>query len=164
VLTIEIRSCTDDEIRIPLHVGENRSRTWVIRDTKRSRPCTEDEARLVQETLGGDLARNAHCNDRVMELKHDHRHEDGSEDVLTQYGGMTESWPLGGVAHFPADAFSRELFERENIPASMENVWTMRVEGDVLSYALDRPGRHFEAVFDLSQPVDTPPAPWGTEE
>ena len=29
-LVMHIRECSDDEIRIPLHVGENRSRTWVV--------------------------------------------------------------------------------------------------------------------------------------
>ncbi|MGH9173204.1 MAG: hypothetical protein ACRD1H_02540, partial [Vicinamibacterales bacterium] len=29
-LVMHVRSCTPEEIRIPFHVGENRSRTWVI--------------------------------------------------------------------------------------------------------------------------------------
>ena len=134
-LVMHIRECGADEIRIPLHVGENRSRTWVV-------------------TRQGEGLR----------LKHDHRHEDGSEDVLTQYGGDTEGAVTGLMAEFPADQFSRDLFVREGIPVSADNVWLMQIEGDSFTYGLTRPDRNFRAVFDLSQPVDPPPAPWGFED
>lgn len=134
-LVMHVRECSGSEIRIPLHVGEDRSRTWVI-----SR--TEDGLRL----------------------KHDHRHEDGSEDVLTQYGGDTLDGPTTDRAEFPADAFSRDLFEREGIAASMDNVWSVTLTDTRFTYALDRPDRHFEAEFDLTRPVATPPPPWGAGE
>lgn len=134
-LVMHIRECSDDEIRIPLHVGENRSRTWVV-------------------TRQGEGLR----------LKHDHRHEDGSEDVLTQYGGDTEDAVTGLIAEFPADQFSRDLFVREGIPVSADNVWLMQIEGESFTYGLTRPDRNFRAVFDLSEPVDPPPAPWGFED
>jgi hypothetical protein len=133
-LTVEFRSCSDTEIRIPLHVDTNRSRTWVI-----SRTATG------------------------LRLKHDHRHEDGSEDVLTQYGGDTSAVPTSSRAEFPADQFSKDLFEREGIPVSMDNTWSITLTETTLAYALDRPERHFEVTFDLAQPVETPPAPWGFE-
>ncbi len=135
VLTIHVRACSDTEIRIPLHVGEDRSRTWVI-------------------TRQGEGLR----------LKHDHRHEDGSEDVLTQYGGDTVERPSANQADFPADAFSRALFEREGIPDSMANTWTISLTADVFLYALNRPGRNFEAEFELRETVAIPPAPWGFED
>ena len=134
-LVMHIRECSEDEIRIPLHVGENRSRTWVV-------------------TRQGEGLR----------LKHDHRHEDGSEDVLTQYGGDTEGAVTGLMAEFPADQFSRDLFVREDIPVSADNVWLMQIEGENFTYGLTRPDRNFRAVFDLSEPVDPPPAPWGFED
>jgi hypothetical protein len=134
VLVMHVRECSDSEIRIPLHVGEDRSRTWVV-------------------TRQGEGLR----------LKHDHRHEDGSEDVLTQYGGDTEGATFGQRAEFPADQFSRDLFEREGIPVSMDNVWSMTLTDDSFTYALDRPDRHFEAVFDLTTPVEAPPPPWGAQ-
>ncbi|MGJ3232504.1 MAG: hypothetical protein ACFE0P_11960 [Oceanicaulis sp.] len=135
-LVMHVRDCGEDALRIPFHVGEDRSRTWVI--------TRLDDARL--------------------RLKHDHRHEDGSEDVLTQYGGETEGPAAGPAADFPADAESRALFRREGIEASMQNVWTMSVEDGDFIYALNRPDRHFEARFDLSEPVETPPPPWGAGE
>ena len=32
-LVMHVRQCTDEEIRIPFHVGDDRSRTWVISRT-----------------------------------------------------------------------------------------------------------------------------------
>ncbi|WP_421785533.1 hypothetical protein [Hyphobacterium sp.] len=133
-LVMHVRECSDDEIRIPLHVGEDRSRTWVLSRT-------------------GDGFR----------LKHDHRHEDGSADVLTQYGGDSSTVTATRI-EFPADAFSRELFVREGIEASAQNVWLMQIDGDTFTYGLDRPDRTFRAEFDLSEPVTPPPPPWGFED
>ncbi|MEQ8435475.1 MAG: hypothetical protein RIA71_14680 [Oceanicaulis sp.] len=134
-LVMHVRDCEADTLRIPFHVGEDRSRTWVV-------------TRLEDDRL---------------RLKHDHRHEDGSEDVLTQYGGETVAAAAGLSADFPADEESRALFVREGIEVSMANVWTLAVDGDAFVYALNRPDRHFEARFDLTRPVAAPPAPWGAE-
>lgn len=134
-LVMHVRSCSDEGVRIPFHVGEDRSRTWVVTRT-----------------------------DTGLRLKHDHRHEDGSEDVLTQYGGDTVSAGTAERQTFPADAFSRELFQRENIPVSMANVWAMEVvPGRLFAYELRRPNRHFRVEFDLTRPVAPPPPPWGSE-
>lgn len=131
-LTMHVRTCAKDEIRIPFHVGDDRSRTWVVTRT------------------GSGLR-----------LKHDHRHEDGSEDKLTRYGGDTVGERSAGRQEFPADAFSKALFTRENIPVSTTNVWAMDVDGDIFAYELRRPGRFFRVEFDLARPVASPPPPWG---
>lgn len=133
-LTIHFRSCTDNEIRIPLHVGDNRSRTWVI------------------QRVGAGLR-----------LKHDHRHEDGSEDAVTQYGGDTLEAPSETRADFPADQFSKDLFEREGLAVSVTNVWSITLTDETFTYELRRENRHFEAEFDLTEPVAAPPPPWGAE-
>lgn len=132
-LVMHVRSCAKDEIRIPFHVGEDRSRTWVVSRT-----------------------------DAGLRLKHDHRHEDGSEDKLTQYGGDTIAAGTAGRQEFPADDFSKALFVRENIPVSTTNVWAMEVDGRAFAYELRRPGRFFQVEFDLTRPVAPPPPPWGT--
>lgn len=134
-LVMQVRECSDDEIRVPFHVGENRSRTWVITPT------------------GAGLR-----------LKHDHRHEDGTEDTLTQYGGDTASAGTAERQEFPADEFSRDLFTRNNIPQSVTNVWAVEVHpGRAFAYELRRPNRHFRVEFDLTRPVAAPPAPWGAD-
>jgi hypothetical protein len=133
-LVMHVRNCTQDEIRIPFHVGDNRSRTWIVTRT------------------GAGLR-----------LKHDHRHDDGSEDKLTQYGGDTLGPGTAARQEFPADSFTKELFVRENIPQSLANVWAMEVEpGRVFAYELRRPNRFFRVEFDLTRPVAPPPPPWGS--
>ena len=134
-LVMHVRDCSTGEVRIPFHVGEDRSRTWVIR-----------------------RAANG------LELKHDHRHEDGSEDRLTQYGGTTTRPGSALRQEYPADAFSKELFVREGIPVSSTNVWATEVEpGRIFAYELHRPGRFFRVEFDLTRPVAPPPPPWGAK-
>jgi hypothetical protein len=133
-LVMHVRSCSESELRIPFHVGEDRSRTWVVTRT------------------GAGLR-----------LKHDHRHADGSEDRLTRYGGDTIGEGTARRQEFPADAFSRALFVREGIPASTANVWAMEADGRVFAYELRRPGRFFRVEFDLERPVVPPPPPWGAD-
>lgn len=132
-LVMHVRECNEREIRIPFHVGDDRSRTWVLTRT----------------------------NDGLR-LKHDHRHEDGSEDKLTMYGGDTASLGSAQRQEFPADAHSKALFEREGLKASIANTWAMEVApGELFAYELLRPGRKFRVEFDLGKPVAPPPAPWG---
>jgi hypothetical protein len=134
-LVMHVRDCTDESVRIPFHVGENRSRTWVMTRTATG-----------------------------LRLKHDHRHEDGTEDHLSQYGGDTVSDGTAQRQDFPADALSRDLFVAADIPASVENIWAVEIHpGHVFAYELRRPNRHFRVEFDLTQPLETPPAPWGGE-
>jgi len=131
-LVMHVRDCSDQQIRIPLHVGSNRSRTWVITRTPQG-----------------------------LRLKHDHRHEDGSEDRVTQYGGDSLLSAGAGSARsqaFPADAHTAAL-----IPAAAGNVWTLSVDAGQFEYRLERSGspRRFQARFDLSSPVPLPPPAWG---
>lgn len=123
-VSMQVRDCTADEVRMPVQVGEDRSRTWVVTRTAQG-----------------------------LTLKHDHRHPDGTEDVLSQYGGSTTQSGRADRQSFPADAFSRELFQRQGIPVSMTNVWAMEIEpGRVFAYELNRPDRHFRLEFDLARP------------
>jgi hypothetical protein len=134
-LVLHVRECSDREIRIPFHVGDDRSRTFV-------------------------LTRTPHG----LRLKHDHRHEDGSEDKLTMYGGDTIRAGSAGRQEFPADAESKALFEREGLKASVANTWAIEIDpGKVIAYELLRPGRRFRVEFDLGKPVAAPPPPWGHE-
>jgi hypothetical protein len=135
-LVMHVRDCRDGEIRVPFHVGEDRSRTWVL-----------------TRTAGG------------LRLKHDHRHADGSEDEVTQYGGDTVAPGTATRQEFPLDAFSRAMFERAGLTASLANTWAIESEpGRRFLYELSRPsGRLFQVEFDLTRPVAPPPAPWGHE-
>ncbi|RFB03805.1 hypothetical protein [Parvularcula marina] len=135
-MVMYVRDCSDTEIRIPFIIGENRSRTWVI--TK---------------------------SDDSLTLKHIHRHEDGEEDVLSNYGGTTDDEGKGTRQNFPADQFSKDLFIREDIPQSADNVWAIEIiEGEKFAYELTRPERFFRVEFDLLSHADIPPPVWGEEQ
>ncbi len=141
-LVMHVAQCQPGQVRIPFHVGEDRSRTWVF-------------------TLTGE------GEDARVRLKHDHRHDDGSEDVLTQYGGTAADAGTRNRQEFPADAESIALFEREAIPVSAANVWAVEIDTTKFAYELRRPesadGRFFRVEFDLTEEVDMPPAAWGSE-
>lgn len=137
-LVMHVRACDATTIRVPFHVGDDRSRTWVI-----------------TRTASG------------LRLKHDHRHADGSADALTSYGGdsVADADPATARVAFPADAESRAMFTAGGIPQSAANVWTLELRpGALFAYALQRPGRHFRVEFDLSRPVPPPPPPWGAAD
>lgn len=130
-LVMHVHDCTSTRIRIPFVVGDNRSRTWVL-------------------TRHGNR----------IELKHDHRHEDGSEDTVTQYGGTSSNAGSSEAQMFPADEATREL-----LPGSgLRSVWLIEIDpGKRFVYAANRVGtdRAFRIAFDLTQPVIAPEAPWG---
>lgn len=132
-LIMQVRSCNDSIVRIPFLVGTDLSRTWVF--TKRA----------------GDL-----------ELKHDHRHEDGSSDKLTMYGGHTSNFGTATVQYFPADTATTTM-----LPEAGGNVWWVEIiPGKSFTYNLRRMGteRLFSIEFDLSATISAPPAPWGWKD
>mgnify|MGYP001589030618 CR=1 FL=1 len=131
-LLMHVRTCSDTQIQIPFHVGDNHSRTWIIRKT------------------GSGLS-----------LKHDHRHADGSFDTQTMYGGHTLDAGWAQVQSFPADQYSKELFTKLGSPQSNTNVWQMMIYPDFFAYRLIREGREFRVNFDLKNPIPAPPTPWG---
>jgi hypothetical protein len=124
-LVMTVASCSESEIRIPFHVGADRSRTWVI------------------TRIGEDRLR----------LKHDHRHEDGTEDELSQYGGDSLDAGTAGRQSFPADAESIALFTRTDRTVSNTNVWSLELSDETFIYELARPGRLFRVAFDLTRPL-----------
>lgn len=148
-MVMHVRECSGSRIAIPFHVQRadgswDRSRTWLITRTG------------VRGESG-------------LRLKHDHRHEDGSVDTLTQYGGDTAGAGTARVQDFPADAQSVALFRREGRAVSVTNVWLVEVDpagtpDARFAYQLSRPApdnRRFRVEFDLTRPAAPPPAPWG---
>jgi hypothetical protein len=76
-LVMRVEDCTVDQIVIPVQVGSDRSRTWIV-----SR------------------------SDAGLQLTHVHRRADGSEDENSRYGGMTRTPGTSWRQDFPADTFS----------------------------------------------------------
>ena len=117
-------ACTESEVAIPFAVGENRSRTW-----------------LITRTTGG------------LRLKHVHKHDDGSEDKVSRYGGDTIAPGTATRQEFPADEFSKQLFAANKLERSLTNVWAVEiVPGKLFAYELRRPNRFFRVEFDLAKP------------
>jgi hypothetical protein len=123
-LVVHFWECGDEEIRFPLHVDDNRSRTWVfIRH--------EDS----------------------LELRHDHRNPDGTEESNTWYGASTVA---DGTA-------TRQDFV--TVREEMTSGWRVEIHpGERYEYGTARNGewRH-HLVFDLTTPVELPPMHWGHE-
>lgn len=128
-LIMHVSSCDKKTIRIPFFVGENKSRTWVL-----------------------TLEENQH-----IKLKHDHRHPDGSEEEVTQYGGTSTNTGLSNLQMFPADVETTAL-----LPQAATNVWWITIDENEFSYNLRRLGsdRVFTVVFDLTKEISPPGAPW----
>ena len=131
-LVMHARSCNDSIIKIPFFVGEDKSRTWVFK-----------------------------LKDNRITLKHDHRHEDGSEDEVNLYGGTTTNSGQGSLQIFPADQETQVM-----IPAASSNVWWITIDDKQFTYNLRRLGtpRVFRVSFDLTKTIETPVAPWGWKE
>lgn len=139
-LVMHVRSCQKDRIRIPFFVGDDRSRTWVL-------------------TRKGDR----------IELKHDHRHEDGKPDKVTMYGGTSTNAGEAIRQFFPADEETTRVVDPPagDAPSAAANIWWIElVPGSHYSYNLRRLGRGrlFTVRFDLTKVVPTPAAPWGWKD
>lgn len=106
LLVASVETCSGTEIRIPFHVGENRSRTWIVSKT-----------------------------DNGLQLKHDHRHEDGTPDEVNMYGGLAGHDGSALSQSFAADTHTATI-----IPAASTNIWTITFgsDGKTLSYHLER--------------------------
>ena len=79
-LVMHFRSCTDNEIKIPFYVGDDKSRTWILTN-----------------------------NEGIITLKHDHRHKDGSEDDINFYGGTSSNAGKEDIQFFPADVHTQKM-------------------------------------------------------
>lgn len=98
--------CSDRGIRMPVQVGADRSRTWIF----------------TRHAAG-------------LELRHDHRHADGTPDAVTMYGGLAQDGGTARSQSFLADAYTARM-----VPGAGTNVWTVSLsaDGQVLTYHLAR--------------------------
>jgi hypothetical protein len=129
-LVAHVRECAPDRIHIALHENGDRSRNWIL--TK---------------------------SNGTLRLKHDHRHEDGTEDDITQYGGDAPGPGLPDRQIFRADEHTAQI-----LPLRSDNFWFLHfVDGHTLHYGVHWPtlGHSVRLAFDISKPIDAPPPPWG---
>ena len=131
-LVMHLRACSDNEMKIPFYVGDDKSRTWILT-----------------------------MNEGIITLKHDHRHEDGTEDDINFYGGTASNTGKEDIQFFPADKHTQKM-----IPAAATNVWWITIDDKTFTYNLKRLGtdRIFKVVMDLTKPLPEPEAPWGWKD
>lgn len=131
-LVVHFRECGADTLRLPFHIEDeedgswDRSRTWVFMRTPTG-----------------------------VELRHDHRHEDGTPDDDTWYGGHTRE---------PGTANRQEFVFAERTAADGSLLgWRVEiVPGERYTYGTIRGAEWTWRVdFDLTRTIPAPPAPWG---
>lgn len=135
LLIAHFRECDERQVRIPFHIELEEERDW---DRSRTWIFTRHEDR--------------------MELRHDHRKRDGSDDDVTMYGGYSVGEGTAVRQEFQSVARTEESgyfrgWRIEIVPGERYTYGTIRDTS--WSWRVD---------FDLSQPMDEPPPPpWGHE-
>jgi hypothetical protein len=119
---MHVTLCEEDQVHIPFHLSEDHSRTWMF---------------LV--------------DDGRLRFRHDHRHEDGTPEDLTLYGGYADGTGNAYRQHFPADEYTTEL-----LTDTLQRQWNIVLSEDMsnFSYQLQYKGEIvFRADFDLTKPI-----------
>ena len=116
LLVAVVQTCNADEIRIPFIVGDDHSRTWILKKTAEG-----------------------------LQFKHDHRHEDGTPDKITLYGGTATGSGTQQAQSFPAYDYTATL-----IPEASTNEWFLSLSDDdsEMVYYLERHNKpRFKAIL-----------------
>jgi hypothetical protein len=120
---MHVTKCDSNRVHIPFHLDEDHSRTWMF---------------MVDE--------------KGLRFRHDHRHEDGTPEDVTLYGGYADGTGNAFVQHFPADEYTKDMLADTN-----SRKWNIILGEDMSSftYELEVQGELvFSAKFDLTIPVD----------
>jgi len=119
---MHVTVCEDDKVHIPFHLDEDRSRTWMF---------------LVEEGK--------------LRFRHDHRHEDGTPEEQTLYGGYADGSGTEFIQRFPADDYTKTLLND-----TLGRQWNIILSDDLstMAYQLEYQGEVvFAAEFDLTKPL-----------
>lgn len=134
-MQMHFRECHEDHLKIPFHIENEAEGTW-------------DRSRTWILTLHED----------GLELRHDHRKPDGTDDDVTMYGGFSVG---------EGTAFEQRI---------QSGPRTEDADGAFRGWRIEyEPGRHYTygtvwedewnimVQFDLSETIEPPPVPWGHE-
>lgn len=119
---MHVTVCEEDKVYIPFHLGEDHSRTWMF----------------ILEGQG-------------LRFRHDHRHEDGTPEELTMYGGYADGTGTEYKQKFPADNYTIELLDD-----NARREWRVILAEDLSSFTyqlLYNDEVVFSAEFDLTRPI-----------
>lgn len=134
-MQMHFRECHEDHLKIPFHIeneeeGEwNRSRTWIL-------------------TLHED----------GLELRHDHRKSDGTDDEVTMYGGFSVGEGTAFEQRFRSGPRTDEA------DGAFRGWRIIYAPGESYTYGtVWEEEWNIMVQFDLTETIETPPAPWGHE-
>ncbi|MFN3557503.1 MAG: hypothetical protein ACK4VN_16205 [Bacteroidales bacterium] len=119
---MHVTVCEDNQVLIPFHLSEDRSRTWMF----------------INEN-------------GKLRFRHDHRHEDGTPEDQTLYGGYSDGQGSAFEQYFPADEYTVDL-----LTDTLGRQWNIILAEDLsnFSYRLLYAGEIvFQADFDLTNPI-----------
>ena len=124
------------------------------------RECADEELRIPLHVLEPDAD---DCNrsrtwvitphDDGLELRHDHRYPDGEEEETSWYGAISSD---------VIDEYTVEFLDPET-----ESGWRIEIDpGERFTYGTYSQENEwgYRLDFDLTEPIDAPPAPWGFED
>ncbi len=121
-MVMHVTLCEENQVHIPFHMDEDKSRTWMF---------------LV--------------DNGKLRFRHDHRHEDGTPEDQTLYGGYSDGTGTAFSQHFPADEYTIE-----HLTDTLNRQWNVVLDEDMtnFSYQLQYHGEIvFRADFDLTNPL-----------
>lgn len=122
-IMMHVTYCENNQVHIQLHVGEDRSRTW-----------------MFLEESG------------LLRFRHDHRHPDGTPEEQTLYGGYAQGEGTPFMQTFPADDYTLELLDHPEYqrqwtvdmdPEMNTLTYQLQYKGEVVH----------QLKFNLTQPV-----------
>lgn len=119
-MVIHFTVCEPHMVHIPFHIDDDQSRTWIFMN-----------------------------EDGKLRFRHDHRHEDGTPEDLTLYGGYADGKGTTFRQSFPADDYTNDLIDDD-----LDRVWNVVLSEDLslLQYELGYKGEIvFRAEFDLAK-------------
>jgi hypothetical protein len=121
-LVMHVTVCEEDKVHIPFHVDENKSRTWMFMFA-----------------------------DGKLRFRHDHRHEDGTPEDQTLYGGYSDGKGSDIAQCFPEDEYTKELLKD-----GLKRQWNVSLNEDMSKFIYDLIIDDiivFTAEFDLTKPL-----------
>lgn len=134
-MEMHFSECHEDHLKIPFHIENeeegiwNRSRTWIL-------------------TLHED----------GLELRHDHRKPDGTDDDVTMYGGFSVGEGTAFEQRF------RSGPRTEDADGAFRGWRIIYTPGESYTYGtIWEDEWNIMVQFDLKETIETPPAPWGHE-
>jgi hypothetical protein len=122
-LVMHVTVCEENQVHIPFHIDDDQSRTWMF---------MVDDGRL--------------------RFRHDHRHEDGTPEDQTLYGGYSDGSGDAYRQYFPADEYTVELLNDDR-----NRQWNVMLNEEMtrFTYQLLYHGEVvFAAEFDLTAPIN----------